>query len=60
MPLEKLSSVFGLAESKGHLFNIPENFNYDGVTPALHYYQPDYMSPNKRAKLLEWYERVRE
>ena len=37
----------------------PERADYEGVWPAVHYYDPDSKSPAERKELLEWYETVK-
>ena len=64
MPLASFPSTFNLTELKKgffpHSFNIPEHQNYRGPIPALHYYDPDGMSPDKKEELKNWHaEQVR-
>ena len=60
MPLSSFPSTFNLTELKKgffpHAFNTPEHQSYRGPIPALHYYDPDGMSPAKKAELLTWHE----
>ena len=60
MPLASFPSTFGLTELKKgffpHSFNIPEHQSYRGPIPALHFYDPDGMSPKKKAELKTWHE----
>lgn len=66
MGLDKLAKTFGLDTtefSKGtfpHLFNRAENFEYKGPVPDLKYYAPDSLLPEKREKLIEWHNSMRE
>ena len=59
MPLANFPTTFGLTELKKgffpHLFNIPANQEYVGPLPALQYFDPDGMSPNKKAELEQWH-----
>ena len=64
MPLANFPNTFGLTDDnlremkKGffpHLFNTPVNQAYVGPLPALHYYDPDGMSPTKKAELVTWH-----
>ena len=59
MPLASFPSTFNLTEMKKgffpHSFNTPEHQNYRGPIPALHYYDPDGMSPSKKAELEQWH-----
>ena len=64
MPLASFPSTFGLTEMKKgffpHSFNVPEHQSYRGPIPALHFYDPDGMSPKKKAELVTWHaEQVR-
>jgi len=48
--------------SKGYfpyLFNTPENQNYVGPMPAIHYFQPNLKSGADRVKFLKWYDQHR-
>lgn len=61
MPLAKLPKSFGLEEKKKgffpHFFNTPEHENKIFTSlPDKKYYDPDTMSPERRAEFLEWYE----
>ena len=62
MPLASFPSTFNLTELKKgffpHSFNIdkPDHQNYRGPIPALHYYDPDGMSPKKKEELKNWHE----
>jgi len=60
MSLAKLPKTFGIEElRKGyfpHLFNRPENQQYNGPLPAKEYYMPDAMSSEERTKFLARYE----
>ena len=57
--LAKLPKIFGLEElSKGyfpHLFSVPENQQYVGDMPPVHFYDPDGMHEDKREAFLQWY-----
>ena len=59
MPLSQFTETFNIPDTeKGtfpHLFNLPENYNYDGVLPPLEYYDPDSLKEGPRRKLLEWH-----
>ena len=59
MPLANFPSTFSLTEMKKgffpHLFNVPANQSYVGPMPALHYFDPDGMSPTKKAELVAWH-----
>ena len=59
MPLSSFPSTFNLTESKKgffpHSFNTLANQDYRGPIPALHYYDPDGMSPAKKAELVTWH-----
>ena len=59
MPLASFPSTFGLTEMKKgffpHSFNIPEHQSYRGPIPALHYFDPDGMSPKKKEELTTWH-----
>ena len=59
MPLSAFPKAFGLTEQKKgffpHFFNIPENQEYVGRIPARDYYDPDSMSPKRKAEFEEWY-----
>lgn len=61
-PLSAFPKIFGLDESrykKGffpYLFNTPEHQTYVGPIPAIHYFQPDLMSPAKRREFIQWYD----
>ena len=64
MPLASFPATFNLTELKKgffpHAFNIPEHQAYRGTIPALHYYDPDGMSPAKKEELKTWHaEQVR-
>ena len=64
MPLSSFPSTFNLTELKKgffpHSFNTPEHQTYRGPIPALHYYDPDGMSPSKKTELEQWHaEQVR-
>ena len=54
MPLSAFPKAFGLTEQKKgffpHFFNIPENQEYVGRLPARNYYEPDSMSPKRKAE----------
>ena len=60
MPLASFPSTFGLTEMKKgffpHSFNVPEHQSYRGPIPALPFYDPDGMSPKKKAELVTWHE----
>lgn len=60
-PLAKFPEVFGLESmEKGHfpyLFNTPENQNYVGPIPDIHYFEPQFKPPKERKELLEWHAR---
>lgn len=59
--LEQLPKIFGLNENefkKGYFpykFNIPDNRNYVGPVPDIHYFEPDMMRPEKRRDFIQWY-----
>ena len=59
MPLSKFSDTFNLPDVvKGtfpHCFNIPNNYGYVGLLPALHYYEPDSLKEPARSKLIKWH-----
>ena len=50
MPLSRFSDTFIIPHTKGafpHMFNVSDNYNYDGPLPALRYYDPHGMKvPN--------------
>jgi len=54
MPLSAFPKTFGLTELKKgyfpHKFNIPENQEYVGPIPAIDYYMPKVMCPDRRQK----------
>ena len=59
MPLSSFPSTFNLTELKKgffpHSFNTPEHQDYRGPIPALHYYDPDGMSPKMKSELQQWH-----
>ena len=59
MPLANFPATFGLTEMKKgffpHLFNTPDHQTYVGPIPDLHYFDPDGMSPTKKAELMTWH-----
>ena len=59
MPLASFTSTFNLTEMKKgffpHLFNTPDNQNYEGRIPDIEFYDPDGMMPNKKEELLHWH-----
>ena len=59
MPLSAFPKTFGLTELKKghfpHLFNRPENQDYIGPIPALHYYMPEVMSVSGRKAFETWH-----
>ena len=59
MPLASFPATFNLTELKKgffpHAFNIPDHQTYRGPIPALHYYDPDGMSPKMKAELVTWH-----
>ena len=59
MPLASFPTTFKLTELKKgffpHAFNIPDHQSYRGPIPALHYYDPDGMSPDKKEELKTWH-----
>ena len=59
MPLASFPTTFKLTELKKgffpHAFNTPSNQDYRGPIPAVHYYDPDGMSPAKKAELVSWH-----
>ena len=64
MPLSSFPATFNLTELKKgffpHAFNLPSHQDYRGPIPDLHYYDPDGMSPAKKAELEQWHaEQVR-
>ena len=60
MPLSSFPTTFHLTELKKgffpHSFNIPAHQHYRGPMPALHHYDPDGMSPDKKEELKTWHE----
>lgn len=58
-PLADFPSTFGLSELyKGffpHLFNKAENQAHEGPMPDMKYYNPDGMSPRKKAEFDCWH-----
>ena len=58
-PLGSFPATFGLTEqTKGfvpHLFNTLPNQRYVGSIPDTSYYDPDGMSPKKKAEFLRWH-----
>ena len=60
MRIAKLPSAFGFKELKKkrffpHHFNIPENQDYTGTFPAIHFYRLE-MSCNEKKVLEEWHQ----
>ena len=59
MPLSKFSDTFNLPNiTKGtfpHLFNVPDNYNYNGPLPDLVYYGVDNMKEPSRSALIKWH-----
>ncbi len=59
-PLASFPKVFGLQEmAKGYfpyLFSTPENQQYVGTMPDIHYFQPEFKSPKDRKEFLKWYD----
>ena len=59
MPLCVFPKTFGLTELKKgyfpHFFNRPENQDYFGPIPALHYYMPEVMSVSGRKAFETWH-----
>ena len=59
MPLSAFPKTFGLTKLKKgyfpHLFNRPENQDYIGQIPALHYYMPEVMSMSGRKAFETWH-----
>jgi len=58
-PLADLSGTYNLDTIKGdfpHLFNTPENQNYNGVIPSEKYFGVKNMSVKKYKKFKEWYD----
>ena len=59
MPLANFPATFGLTELKKgffpHLFNTPDHQEYVGPLPDLSYFDPDGMSPSKKADLEQWH-----
>lgn len=57
--LASFPGVFGLTEMyKGffpYTFNTPENQNYVGPIPALHYFEPNLKSSKERKALVKWH-----
>jgi len=58
--LDKLPKALGLDIDvrKGefpHLFNIPENYKYQGNIPDIKYFSTDYMTPERKEKFEKWY-----
>lgn len=60
--LAAMPKMFGLDEEqykKGYfpyLFNTPEHQSYVGTIPAIQWFEPNMMSPEKRLDFLQWYE----
>ena len=59
MPLSAFPKTFGLTELKKgyfpHLFNMPENQEYEGPFSAQHYYMPEVMSVSGRKAFETWH-----
>ena len=59
MPLSDFTNTFGLTELKKgffpHFFNTQANQQYVGYIPDTHYFDPDGMSPKRRAEFLTWH-----
>ena len=59
MPLSSFPATFGLTELKKgffpHAFNTADHQDYRGPIPDLSYYDPDGMSPSKKAELETWH-----
>jgi hypothetical protein len=61
-PLADFPSIFGLDEDKfkkgyfPYLFNVTPNQDYKGMIPAIQFYDPRNMSPDKRKAFLKWYD----
>lgn len=59
--LEQFPKIFGLDETKfekgffPYLFNIQQHQNYVGPIPAIQYFDPNTMKPEKKVKFLKWY-----
>jgi hypothetical protein len=61
MALRQLPPTFGLEEEvrKGyfpHLFNTPQNQDYEGPYPDQEYFDPDSMAPKQREDFVKWYQ----
>jgi hypothetical protein len=60
--LAAMPKMFGLDEEqykKGYfpyLFNTPENQSYNGTIPAIQWFEPNMMAPDKRLDFLKWYD----
>jgi hypothetical protein len=60
--LAAMPKMFGLDEEqykKGYfpyLFNTPENQSYVGTIPAIQWFEPNMMAPDKRLDFLKWYD----
>ena len=61
-PLKAFHATFGLSElHKGyfpHYFNIPENQNYIGPYPSMHYYGHNSMTKKDKESFETWYNSV--
>ena len=59
MPLASFSATFNITEIKKgffpHLFNTPDNQNYEGRIPDIEFYDPDSMMPKKKEELINWH-----
>ena len=64
MALSDFTKAFGLTELKKgffpHFFNTPDNQAYVGEIPAMDYYDPDSMSPERREEFMAWHAARRE
>ena len=62
MSLDKFAKTFDLKENKKgffpHLFNTRENQSYVGEYPAKEFYQPKFMSTDKKVEFEEWYSKI--
>ena len=58
-PLSAFPKTFGITETKKgyfpHTFNTPDHQGYVGPLPALQFFDPDGMSPAKKAELVAWH-----
>ena len=59
MSLSKFSNTFNLPEivkrTSPHCFKTPNNYEYFGRPPALHYYEPNGLQEPARSQLIQWH-----